>query len=446
MEMESKMLKGIKRLKRIAFLIVAIVVAVTIAATIPSPSLKVPIAVILFLMLSCIRYTTVEEGTAKLIMRLGGVVKVFIQWTGYKLDKKGNVVPVGYELDENYNLVPMGEKIPEKPKRPWYGGLRIWIGTPFDKVHEYNLRYHSVEEVEGKRIPVFHEIRTDCVMLRPDRYWRKTIQVETKDGQFPDVEWQIGMRSENPEKTIFKSPHNWVENGLNELEPSSRSFARTKDLKPFLDLKRTQIWDEMKNDHAVTLLREEWGIKIDENEIAIFAVTPSKAYQEALAARSKAQMEAEAMKKRAEVEASGRAAEIMGTVIEAVVRATGLSKKKVKEEFQENPEAFYKKHKAIADNTMTKLSMEERAYLRIETPGAEGALGDFLRLIGAWQRIPGGKPPEEKRLQKGEERKKIREKKQKWIEDMTSEEYERYMEEMYFEEEETAKEEEAPKK
>jgi hypothetical protein len=40
---------------------------------------------------------------------------------------------------------------------------------------------------------------------------------------------------------------------------------------------------------------------------------------------------------------------------------------------------------------MTKLSMEERAYLRIETPGATGALGDFLRLIAAWQRMPRGR-------------------------------------------------------
>jgi hypothetical protein len=37
--------------------------------------------------------------------------------------------------------------------------------------------------------------------------------------------------------------------------------------------------------------------------------------------------------------------------------------------------------------------MEERAYLRIETPGAKGGLGDILRLIAAWQRMPIGKQP-----------------------------------------------------
>ena len=40
--------------------------------------------------------------------------------------------------------------------------------------------------------------------------------------------------------------------------------------------------------------------------------------------------------------------------------------------------------------------MEEKAYLRMETPGATGMEGVFLRLLGALKRIPTGKktPPE----------------------------------------------------
>jgi hypothetical protein len=69
----------------------------------------------------------------------------------------------------------------------------------------------------------------------------------------------------------------------------------------------------------------------------------------------------------------------------------------LRKNFERNPEEFYRKHKTVIDNTMTKLSMEERAYLRIETPGATGALGDLLRLIGAWQRMPRGKSKREER-------------------------------------------------
>ena len=333
-----------------------------------------------------VRFTKVEESTSKIVIRWGGIVKVFIQWTGYKLTPEGNVEAV------------------TPAKRPWYGGLRVWVGLPIDKIHTFKLRWHSVEEVEGKRVPVFHEEMKNCLMLRPDRYWRKSLRMETKDGQFPDVEWLIGMRSINPEKTIFKSPHNWVENALTQLEPLLRRYVYTKALKELLNLTREQIWQDIGNDRAIqVVLKNEWGIQIDDREIGVFDIAPPPGYQEALAARSKAEMEAEAMKRRAEVEASGRAAEIIGTVIEAVVRATGLSKKKIQEEFQKDPKAFYEKHRTIVDNTMTKLSMEERAYLRIETPGAEGALGDFLRLIGAWQRMPKGKKREEKETEESEE-------------------------------------------
>jgi len=413
-------MKLLEIIEGVIVLIVEIVIANAVAAAIPIPFLKTPVAILLFLGLffSFVRFTTVEEGTGKLIMRLGGVVKVFIQWTGYKLDERGNVVPVGYKLDRNYNLVPTGEKIPEKPKRPWYGGLRVWIGTPFDKVYKYNLRYHSVEEIEGKRIPVYHEKKekdkADSVMLRPDRYWRKTIQLETGDGQFPDVEWQIGMRCENPEKTIFKSPHNWVENALNELEPSLRSFTRTKNLKPFLDLTRIQIWDVMKDDHAVTLLRKEWGVKIDENEISIFDVTPPKAYQEALAAKSKAEMEAEAAKRRMEIEAKARAAETVGTVIEMMAKARGKKVEEIQAEIETKPRLRKEFLKLANDLIVRKIGIEGAAYVDIRVEGAPEVKGKtegqgfFDRLIdkfaeamikieAAKQRMPKGKRPREEK-------------------------------------------------
>jgi regulator of protease activity HflC (stomatin/prohibitin superfamily) len=224
-----------------------------------------------------LRFTIVEEGTAKIIMRWGGVVKVFIQWTGYKLTPEGNVEPV------------------TPATRPWYGGLRIWLGTPFDKVHRFKLRWHSIEEVEGKRIPVFHEEMKDCVMLRPDRYWIKMVRVETKDGMFPEIEWLIGMRCINPEKTIFKSPHNWVENALTQLEPLLRQYIYTKTIEEVLKLKGEEIWKDIGNDRVIQeVLRNEWGIQIDPNEIAIFNVDLPSEYQEALARQKQTELETKA--------------------------------------------------------------------------------------------------------------------------------------------------------
>jgi regulator of protease activity HflC (stomatin/prohibitin superfamily) len=260
-----------------------------------------------------LRFTIVEEGTAKIIMRWGGVVKVFIQWTGYRLDERGNVVPIGYKMDEKCNLVPTGERIPEKPKRPWYGGLRVWIGTPFDKVYKFKLRWHSVEEVEGKRVPVFHEETKDHVMLRPDPYWRKSVRIETRDGMFPDLEWLITMRCINPEKTIFKSPHNWVENALTVLEPSLRRYIYTKNLVETLNLTREKIWEDMVKNEDLRrtiqdVLKIEWGIQIDEKGIGMFDVGLPSGYQEALARRKQIQLETRA---RVAAEKEERKAEII---------------------------------------------------------------------------------------------------------------------------------------
>jgi regulator of protease activity HflC (stomatin/prohibitin superfamily) len=135
----------------------------------------------------------------------------------------------------------------------------------------------------------------------------------------------------------------------------------------------------------------KWGIKIAEKGVDIKRVDPPREYSEALARQRQLELEAEARRRQYEIEAEGRAAEIIGTVINAVVKASGRKREEVEKEFQANPEEFYRKHRAIFDNTMTKLSMEEGAYLRIETPGATGALGDLLRLVGAWQRMPKGK-------------------------------------------------------
>ena len=246
------------------------------------------IAIAAILIKLFVRYTYVEEGTAKIIMRWGGVVKVFIQWEGYELNENGDVVPT-------------------TKKNPWYGGLRVWIGTPFDKVYKFKLRWHSVEEVEGKRIPKFHEEIKDHVMLRPDRYWRKSIRTETKDGMFLDIEWIIGMRCINPVKTLFKSPHNWVENALTQLEPLLRQYIYTKSLEEVLNLTREQIWEDIGKDRAIQqVLRNEWGIQIDENEIGIFDVSLPSGYQEALARRKQMELETKA---RVAVEEQEREAE-----------------------------------------------------------------------------------------------------------------------------------------
>lgn len=342
-----------------------------------------------------VRFTTVEEGTAKIIVRLGGVVKVFIQWSGYRLDRDGNVVGPG----------PI--------KRRLFGGLRVWLGLPVDKVYKYKMRWHSVEEVEKKRVPIFHiKEKTDFVMVRPDRYWRKTPSVETADGQFPDVEWLVGMRSLNPEKTIFKAPHDWVENALNQIEPTLRAYVRTKNLADLLSLNREQIWNNIGTDRAIQkVLKEEWGIQVDEEEIGIFAVDMPPEYQEALAAQA-----------RQELMARGRAAQTVGTVLAMLAQSRGKTLDEIRAEIDVSPEMRQEFLNLGKDLIIRQLGIEGQSYIDIRVQGAEGFERMLLNALAAWQRMPmgRGRSPEVEVVKKKSHEElveQLRETEKKWKED-----------------------------
>jgi len=368
--------------------------------------------------LSClifVRFTMVQEGTAKLITRFGGVVKIFIQWVGYQLDLEGNVVPIGTGAPTN---------------KTFWGGLRIWLGTPWDKEYEYNLRWHSVEEMQGKKVPQFREKIANYVSLRPDRYWRKSMKMETQDGQFPDIEWLIGLRSINPGKTVFKSPNNWIENALTELEPTLRQFGRTKNLREFLRLSREDIWTEIGNDRAITtVLRDEWGIQVDEKEIGIYDVALPPIYQEALAAESTTEMLAKAAQRKLEIGAEARASETVGTLIAMIHQETGTPIKTIQRAFKKDPKTFIEKHKEIIERNLDllqrKLAIEGKSFVDIRVQGAsgglEGTIGQLekaaLEFLAVKARMPEGNPPEKDGKESKEKTKKTEEEKDKDEED-----------------------------
>jgi regulator of protease activity HflC (stomatin/prohibitin superfamily) len=341
------------------------------------------------LFLACLRFTKVEEGTAKAIVRLGAFRKIVMAWKDFELDEKWNVKPVS-EIGKKLHLP---------------GGLRFVGFWPLDKVYKYKFRWQGIEIVEGKEKVEFHEKTIDYILVKPDVYWTQILGAETGPVGTPeriplDIQWLVTMRVVNPYKTLFKAPPNWVENILARLNAHFRDWVATKSLDEILALRKEpakllQDLKDLNRDLFEKVFEGEWGVLIE--GIQIRDVGLPAPYKEAAARRKQLELEAEARRTQFEIEAKARAAEIMGTVIEAVVTASGRKREEVEEEFRRNPEEFYRKHKTVIDNAMTKLSMEERAYLRIETPGATGALGDLLRLIGAWQRMPRGTQKEKRR-------------------------------------------------
>ena len=347
-----------------------------------------------------IRFTIVKEGTAKALMKLGAFSEIFFQWADHWMDTE-------------WSVWKKGEK--EKRKRNWafgriFGGLYFYI-WPIYEIHKYPLRWtdlRRVEESEGKiEKPQFHdEKEMRHVMLKPAVYWTKLFKVETKPPErIPlDIEILITMRIFNPFRFLFIAPPTPLEDVLARIDALMRALISSLEIDEVLSLKGKSktLWEGeegivgLKDERLIKKTFPKWGIEIAVQGIDIKNVGMSPEYQKAAAA-----------KREEEMKAGGRAEEIMGTVILAVSRAEGVEEREVQKEFKADPPAFYQRHQFIIDNTMTKLSIEEKAYLRIETPGATGMKGDILDLLGAFKRMPMGKQPEEKEKKKeGEEKEK----------------------------------------
>lgn len=340
-----------------------------------------------------IRFTIVDEGTARAVMVFGKFSKVIFQWERHWMDNNWNIWKEGEGGSKN-----------EQEKRVFgriFGGLYIYF-WPIQKIHHYKHRWSDIRLRENGKMDVeFHEEKDfNHVLLKPAVYAFKLFSVETKPPErIPvDVLVLITLRVQNPYLFLFVAPPTPIEDVLARISAEMRPIITSCFIDDLLQLRGESLWTEkeeeklqeeplLKGAKVINETLQKWGLNLADKGIEIRDIDLPPEYQKVAAA-----------KKAQELKAIGRAEEIMGTVISAVARAGGEKEEEVQAEFKRNPEAFYQKHQQIADNTMTKLSMEERAYLRIETPGAEGALGDLLRLLGAGKRMPtaGGKEKEEK--------------------------------------------------
>ncbi|MBL7150262.1 MAG: hypothetical protein ISS84_01420 [Candidatus Pacebacteria bacterium] len=233
-------------------------------------------------------------------------------------------------------------------------------------------------------------------MLKPAVYWTKIFKVEScPPERIPvDIGILITMRIINPYNFLFIAPPTPLEDVLARIDALMRARVSMLTVDELIALrsKSEVLWD---GEEEVTGLKDEkliketlpkWGLEIAEKGVDIKSIGLPPEYQKAAAA-----------KREQEMIASGRSEKIIGTLISSVARVEGREEKEVQADCQKDPKAFYAKHKIIIDNIMSQLSWEEGAGLRIETPGATAFGGEFLRLIGAWLRMPGGKGKEDRK-------------------------------------------------
>lgn len=336
------------------------------------------LGVLVALLFVFVRFTTIEEGTAKAITLFGQFSKIIFRWENHWMDEYWNIWRLGEEGSE-------GKRRGKVWSQKLFGGLTVYF-WPFQKIYRYKHRWTDIRLQQTEMVVEFHEKELNHVLLKPAVYAFKLTAVETKPPErIPvDVLVLVTLRVQNPYLFLFVAPPTPIEDILARISAETRALVTSYSVDDLLQLRGASLWGLLKESKVIQTL-EKWGIRLAEKGLEIQQIDLPPEYQKALA-----------QKREQELKAAGRAEEIIGTAIVAVARAEGRPESDVQAEFRDNPQEFYQKHQRTIDNTITKLSMEEGAYLRIETPGAEGGLGDFLKLIGAWKRMPMGKPPEPK--------------------------------------------------
>jgi regulator of protease activity HflC (stomatin/prohibitin superfamily) len=326
-----------------------------------------------------IRFVMVEEGTAKAITSFGRFQKIIFEWQGHSMDRNWSVKK-SEEVEAKERRRSSGRLI---------GGLYFYF-WPFQKIHEYSHRWYDIRLRPGGKIEVeFHEFQDknlfNLVLLKPAVYATKIFQVETAPPErIPlDVIALITLRINNPYRFLFVAPPTPIEDILSRMNAMIRAMITGIKLDDLLGMKGESLWSRgdpkslLGENKLINETLNKWGVSLADKGIEIQDVGIPDEYQ-----RMGAAQKAEDMK------AAGRAKEIMGTVFYSLTQTTGKGPEELQAEFNKNPKKFYEENRELIKNVLTKLSMESKSYLRIETPEAGDLLGSLISLIGAFKGMP----------------------------------------------------------
>jgi len=335
--------------------------------------LEIPIFLVSFIF-AVFKFTFVDEGTAKAVVRFKGFKKIIMTWEGYGLNKDWDVVKrddIGTQLPESWEI----------------GGFRL-VGIRFvDKVYRYNFRWQDIHLEGGKETVRPHEEEIDYIFVKPDVYSTKVEKAETiPPERIPlTILFLVTLRVKNPHKTLFKSPPNWFENAISRLNALLRNWVAQSDLDTILKAKESaeDLWGWVKENSLIKEDFKEWGIEIKENGIQIRDITMPKEYEEAAALEKKTKFEMEGFKAKM-TRASRALMEMIFDIrgINNLPETTDQQKEfkrdkmeKVYQEFQGDPENTLKKYPQLVNLIERQMGFDAGAVKQYIIQGGTGLEG-----------------------------------------------------------------------
>jgi len=312
--------------------------------------------------------TLVEEGTAKVVMKLGEAHKGLIQYKGFTLE------------GSDWRVVPGQEK-------HLFGGLR-WVGPwPFCYIYRYTQRWTSIRE-NGEAVS--HEEELDSILLKEKIYHIKLEGAEDKDGIPIDVDILLTGRVVKVYKALF-GPHNYLEQVINRTRPLFREYVRNYT---FMDLSAQKqraggdLWKKLDDERMVNKFDDkgnvqdlgeferDYGFRVKDGGIEMKNITPPKEYQEAQTQKYLAQTEAERI-----------AGETIGAVINMMAASRGISSQEMQKKINKSTMLQKELREYCKDTLHKKMAIDGNAYVKIDTSGAGGTEKTLLDLEAVWLKL-----------------------------------------------------------
>jgi len=308
-------------------------------------------------------FTFVKEGTVKVITVAEQFHGALIQWHGWTLDERWNVV--------------------EGRESHWMGGLR-WVGVwPIYKIYTYNFQWTGVKENGEFEFHPAEEL--NYVLVKEDVYGIKVEGAEDMKLLPLDINLTLTVRIVNPYKALF-AIQNWFEATINRIRPYVRDFVTTRPYEDLIrDLTRMDrgIWQRLRDEDIIAELRDQYGVRV--RKIETISINPKPEHREATL---KAYL--------GEKEAERQSIEWVEMVLHAMARSRGINIEEIREEIQGSEDLQREFKEYIEEMNMRIEEADRGALLDIRVPNSEGA-GNCLippsavlgRLLSS-QRTPSG--------------------------------------------------------
>lgn len=177
-------------------------------------TIAIGLGIILGILASVLRFTTVKEGTAKVVFKGDSFHKILMSYEGYHMTGE-------WDVQKNGSFFT-------SPLQSFFG--LYFVGFwPIHKIYTYNFEWAEMKQNKAGVYEVNHrEAPTNFIYVKDFPYVGILDAAETKGGLPVDVRYVATIRVTNPYRALFKVD-GWLGRTIAAVNSANRSFIGTKE-------------------------------------------------------------------------------------------------------------------------------------------------------------------------------------------------------------------------